>query len=152
MQANLLHPPHRPQQSPIYLQVPLCLSLLLLAACSLTPDQKQKWGATGSFLAGKAARLAGQIVLSAAIDQFDGGTKANFLDSAATGLRSEMTNVITADDLATVIKIWTPNKSHWNELADEAAKVYAAAPGKPADKVESVAMGFNIAAASERQP
>jgi hypothetical protein len=125
---------------------------LLLAGCTLTPEQKAKWGATGSFVASKAASLAGKIILNAAVSQFDGNNKADFLDSAAEGLRTQMTTAITSDDVAQIIKIWTPDKPHWGELASQAAQLYDATPGKPMDKVEAIASGLNIAAASQRLP
>jgi hypothetical protein len=130
----------------------VALFLLSLSGCTLTPDQKAKWGATGSFLASKAAKIAGKVILNAAVSQLDGNNKADFLDSAAVGLRSEMENVITAEDVYGVIKIWTPDKSHWDELAHQAALLYGKTPGTPQDKVEAIAEGLNIAASSQRTP
>lgn len=131
--------------APILLAIASFLMVWLFLGCSsMTDDQKAKWGATGSFLAQKAMQIAGNVILSAATSSQDAGHKADWLDSAAAGLRTEVS--ISSDDVSRLVQIWTPERNHWTTLAENLAKAYEDAPGSPAQKAEALARGLNEAA------
>ncbi len=153
---------NRPQISRIYTDLfrrisirGICVicGLSLFSGCShFTPEQKAKIGATGSFIAQKAATIAFQTVISAAVSQADASRKGNYLDSLATGLRTNAVASITSDDVRAIARIWTPaDKAHWNELATEITQLFAQTRGVPeAERAELIAVGLNAAAAKAR--
>lgn len=125
--------------------------------CTMKPETKAKWSATGKLVAADAAKIAFNTVISAAVSHFDGSAKADFLDSAAQGLRENMPSIVTSDNVADIVKIWTPaaeGPSHWTELAEQLAAAYAehATPGTRQQIVEALSEGLQVTAASERQP
>ncbi len=131
----------------------ICVICGLFAGCSSwTPEQRAKAGATGSFLAQKAAQIAMQTVISAAVSQADASAKGNYLDSVATGLRTNAVASITSDDVRALVKIWTPgDKPHWTELAASIAELFESTRGVPeAERVEMIAAGLNAAAEKAR--
>lgn len=122
-----------------------------LPACSSwTPETKAKASATGSFLAQKAAAIALRTVVSAAVGQADASTKGNYLDSLATGFRSEVS--IDSSDIAQLVQIWTPgDKPHWAELATSITQLFESTRDLPeAERIEAIATGLNLAAAKAR--
>lgn len=129
------------------------LSILLIAvaltACTFTPEQKQQWAATGSLVLQKAEQIAFNTILSAATSSGDEITKGDFLHSAAEGLRENMGSIVTSDDVAAIVRIWTPQKQHWETLAAQLAEAYAQAhPGDTrarAQVVEAIAEGLQRA-------
>jgi hypothetical protein len=134
---------------------------LSLSGCTLTAQQKEKWSATGSavgsLIAEKALKIAEQAVISYATSASDGRTKADFLDSAAAGLRANMGSIVSSEDVAAVVRIWTPaaeGPPHWEDLAGKLAASYAKnqRTGTSQQVVEQLAEGLQLAAASERQP
>lgn len=123
----------------------------LLAGCTFTRDHKAQIAATGQYLATRAASVAASVVIRAAVDQRDAFRKADFLDSAALGLRTSMLDIASRkQDAREVLRIWTADKPHWSELAERLSTEIELAGGGP-DSIESVATGLNNAAASERQ-
>lgn len=128
------------------------LLFLTLTGCATTQATKDKWSQTGSFLLNKAKSIATRVVLNAAVSSLDKGNKADFLDGASLGLRSEMQNVVTGDDIARVIGIWTPPKEHWQELGTNLGKTFDDAKEKDkAVAVEAIASGLNNAARLARR-
>ncbi len=136
----------------------------LLSGCS-TPGQanatdpaviaekeanKEKWKATGAIIGKRAFQIAKDDIISAAISSMDKEKKSDFLDSAATGLRANAFEIVNSNDIADVIKIWTPKPNHWKTLAAEIADLYATAnPQTDAQRqrvIEQIAEGLQQAA------
>ncbi len=124
--------------------------MIFSTGCELTEVQKSKWSATGSVLKRQVTNIAINTVLNAATSQLDREKKENFLHSAATGLRTEMLTVVNSNDIAEVIKIWTPEPNHWKTLAAQVATVYEQAdPKTDAERtrvIEAIARGLQDAA------
>lgn len=153
--SNLPAPAAAPPSQPFGAAAAVLLACLLLAGCALSDATKAKWSATFSTLGQKAVTLAEKVVLNAALSQLDGSAKGDFLDSAASGLRTlDTSSLLTAQDIADVVKIWTPQKTHWAALAAQLAGTYAAAhPQSTAERqalVESLAHGLETVAAAQR--
>ena len=139
----------------------LLLTLVtFLTACSSLPlptnaTTGDKWKATGSLIAKRVASIAIQTVLNAAVSQNDSSNKQNFLWSAATGLETQWPNAVNSDDIANIVRIWTPqnpNVQHWEQLASKIADQYNAAhPQNTADKkavVTAIVGGLRAAAST----
>lgn len=146
-----------PSTSPAAVAKVLIASLLIgsisLSGCSnLTPDQKAKVTATGSYVVQKAASIALQTVVSAAVNQSDANAKGNYLDSFANGLRTNAVASISSDDIHAIAQIWTPaDKPHWTDLADSIAQLFVNTRGVPEEqRIELIAQGLNDAAAKAR--
>lgn len=132
--------------------LPLCLSL---SSCT---SLKTWWtahgaqvGQTANLLAVKAATIAGKVILSAATSQNDSDVKANYLDSVAQGVRSlDWSSAITADDIKAVATIWAPDAAHWQYLGQELGSAFNQTSGPTDQRLEAIASGLNVAAATER--
>ena len=129
---------------------------LMMSSCAWGREHKQELIQTLEVIGKRAAILARDAVLSAAISEADKGSKADYLDAVAQGLRANAGNIVTSDDVAAVVKIWTPQeKAHWETLAGEAASITSDALQKHGKRnagaiVETVAKGLNQAAATVR--
>lgn len=147
------YPYHRPVEVFLWLAVLLVAGLLCGACSHLTPDTREKWSQTGQYLATRAETIAGRVILNAAFASLN-SSDADFLDSAAAGLRSETTNIVTSADVEKVLSLWTPKAPQWVSLADQLADTYReASAGAPAPVVlEALASGLNRAAAGDRLP
>jgi len=122
--------------------------MVWLTSCqNLTPSQRQQVNATGSYLIKKAATLATQIVLNAAISQLDREKKEDWLDSLATGFYASSGSIVTSNDVREIAAIWAPAKPHWQKLAVNLAEEYENTPGSPRDKAIAVGIGLQKAAA-----
>lgn len=126
-----------------------------------TPTARDKLAATGSVIgkrvASEAAKFAANLVINSAVSWMDGRNKADFLDSAAQGLRENMLSIVNANDVSSIVRIWTPadtGPSHWQELAGGLGQLYAdnQTPGTRKRIVEALAQGLQLAAESERSP
>ncbi len=137
------------------LPVLLAVSMLSLTGCvSLRTwwgAHSAQVGATGSYLAKKAAAFALQTVIAAAQSPEDANHKADYLDSLAYGFRTvDKSGLVTMDDFTTLASIWTPDKPHWGELTGELYGAVRNAGGPSAQRLEFVAQGLNEAAAFTR--
>jgi hypothetical protein len=138
--------------------LPAIVAILIPALCLTgcqpqTPETRAKWAQTGQVLATRAANIAGRVILNAALASVT-NQDADFLDSAAHGLRSEIPNIVTSDDVARIVQIWTPPAAQWTHLAGQLADQFAeASKDTPAAvAVEALAIGLNRAAAGDRLP
>jgi hypothetical protein len=126
-----------------------CLGFL--ASCTLSPETKAKWSATGDIVGPKIASLAGQFLVNSIGAQIS-HTDANFLDSAAQGVRTLNVNG-TGEDIGNLFRIWSKNDKDFDKLAN-AVEVVATKEidkGVPPQVVaEKIAIGLNGAAASAR--
>lgn len=120
-----------------------------LSGCAWVESHQEQIKGTVSLVAKKAFTVAGQAVISAAVDEVDKNWKANFLDSIALGLRSNMGDIVTSDDVKQVVAIWSPNDGdRWQALANGVSDVAGPAPSPAV--VEQIATGLNDAAAQAR--
>lgn len=127
-----------------------------LSGCAWTQAHKTQISDTLAVVGTRALNVAGQVLLSAAVDEADKDFKADFLDSIAAGLRANATTIVSADDVAKIAQIWSPNDGpKWQQLAGSLGALAGnalAAAGKTeaATVVEQIAMGLNNAAAQAR--
>ena len=126
----------------------------ILAACTLTQQQKDNLGATGSHIARRAAQIALQTVINSAINPDDREEKTDYLEGLALGLRSQQGAMVTSDDIKTVVDIWTPKGTEWNQLGTKLADAYKdkapATPKEAAKVLEGMAQGVEAAAAEAK--
>lgn len=151
---NLIEPaaPAAPGRVPLIagLLLPL-LALGSLSSCAYLSAHKTQLAQTGSYVAQKAASLALQTVVSSAINQADASAKGDYLDSFATGLRTNAAASLSSDDIKAIAQIWTPDKPHWTALADSIAQLFLSTRNVPeAQRVELIAQGLNDAAEKAR--
>lgn len=139
--------------------LPLIAALLCLASltgCTWIKAHQPQLTATASVIGQRALIVAEQTLLSAAVSEADSGFKADYLDAISSGLRANETNIVTSDDVAKIVTIWSPNDgSHWQALASGLAHVTDQAltisgQNKAATIVEQLATGLNAAAANAR--
>lgn len=127
-----------------------CIAILaiFLTSCANTGEQ---WKATGSFVAKRLGSVIAQTVINSAVQSLTGGEKADFLDSAAQGLRTLPANV-TSDDIAHVIAIWStpPKEATPPEMKAAASKAVTTNVTTGATP-EVLAQAFNEAAAKVRE-
>lgn len=132
------------------------LVLSSLTGCAWTQAHLPQIKATASVIGNRALILAEQTLISAAVNAADAGFKADYLDAIASGLRANEGNLVTSADVASIVKIWSPNDGpQWQKLAGNAAQLADQALiehgyVKPAAVIEQIATGFNAAAASAR--
>lgn len=122
----------------------------------MTLEQRENWEKTYQWAIQKASHIATVTVLNVAVSQLDKENKADFLDSAAAGLRSAVTDsLITANDVKFLLQTWTPDKTHWNALAEAFYKEWASNPPKSLEearaRLEAYARGLQEAAAEARE-
>ena len=144
-----------------------CLSVVLFATMSFTSCQalsngskkvgawitehKPEINSTGRLLTAKVTDIVKQVVLPVAISQFDKSKKQDFVNGLAEGFRTYQGSgkVLTGNDIQNIVAIWTPNKSHWEELGTELSDLWKTAnPKTPAEAqkvLEQFAKGLNIA-------
>ena len=78
------------------------------------------------------------------------------LDTIASGLRANEATIVSSDDVAKIVKIWSPNDgAQWQQLAGQLGGVAGQAlqstgQTKSAAIVENIATGLNNAAAAAR--
>ena len=144
-----------------------CLSVVLFATMSFTSCQvlsngskkvgawitehKPQINATGKLLTAKVTDIVKQVVIPAAISQFDKSKKEDFVNGLAQGFRTYQGTgkVLTSNDIQNIVAVWTPDKSHWEELGTELSELWATAnPKTPAEAqkvLEQFAKGLNLA-------
>lgn len=132
------------------------LPLLLcfcLTSCAWFGTHKAQLGATGSWLARKAAVLAVEGVLNAATSPHDATAKADAFDTLAAGFRTAGKNVsLTNKDVSDLYDIWKPadGPAHWDVLKGNIVNAYALSGGPSQQRLEAIAVGLNDAAQESR--
>lgn len=132
------------------------LAAIALCGCAqMTPAQREQAAKTAALVLPRAEK-AGEVLIEAGETQKDATTKANFLDSIATGLRSNMLDAKTADDIAAVVDIWAPKAKPYTDLAASLGKIFLAAKAsndaQRLGALEGIASGIQSAAANQRTP
>ena len=139
---------------------PLILLALLpvfaFSGCAWINTHKTQIDDTLAVVGQRALTVAEQVLISVATDEADQNFKADFLDAVASGLRQNEATIVSADDVAKIVKIWSPNDgAQWKELAASLGTVAGnalATAGKTEASavVENIATGLNNAAAAAR--
>src|SRR5690606_28430633 len=117
-----------------------CLVMIALLAglSGCTTLQKQRWKETALLAARKTAIAAGAAVLQAAVSQFDKGKKSDYLQGLSEALWTQAPAVINAATVEEIARVWTPDKSHWEGLAEALAKDFETK--QPKSKEEALAI------------
>ena len=132
------------------------LALYGLTGCSWIAAHQKQWNATLRVVEERALTVATRVLIGMAVNQSDKAFKADFLDSVAAGLRENAATVVSSEDVARIVSIWSPNDGgHWQTLAGQLGTVAADAfersgRNQTAVVVENIASGLNHAAASAR--
>ena len=126
------------------------------SGCAWITVHQQQIDDTFDVMGQRALAVAENVLLSSAIDEADKNFKADFLDSVASGLRANETTIVNSDDVAKIVKIWSPNDgTQWQQFAGSLGAIagtalQSAGKNKSASIVENIATGLNNAAASAR--
>lgn len=132
------------------------LPVFALSGCAWTQAHKEQINNTLAVVGNRALNVAGQVLISAAVDEADKNFKADFLDSIAAGLRANAMTIVNAEDVAKIVKIWSPNDgSKWQQLAGSLGTLASnalesAGQSQASTIVENIATGLNNAAAQAR--
>jgi hypothetical protein len=86
----------------------------------------------------KTAIAAGMAVLQASIGQLDRENKSDFLQGLSGALWTQVPSVVNAATVEEIARVWTPDKSHWEELASKLAADFETK--KPQSKEEAQAI------------
>lgn len=116
----------------------LFTAALIIGLSGCTTLQKQKWKETGLIAAKRTAIAAGAAVLSAAVSQFDKERKGDYLQGLSEALWQQAPAVINAATVEEIARVWTPDKSHWEDLAKALATDFD--EKKPRNKEEAQAI------------
>jgi len=135
----------------------LCMvPLLAFSGCAWISAHQPQIDSTLAVVGQRALSVAENVLISTATDEVDKNFKADFLDSVASGLRANETTIVNSDDVAKIVKIWSPNDgAQWQQLAGSLSTVagdalQSAGQTKSATIVENIATGLNNAAAAAR--
>lgn len=112
--------------------------LLIIGLSACTTLQKQQWKETGLIAAKRTAIAAGAAVLSAAVSQFDKEKKGDYLQGLSEALWQQAPAIINASTVEEIARVWTPDKSHWEDLAKALAADFETK--KPRNKEEAQAI------------
>ena len=140
--------------------VPLIALALLpvsaLTGCAWVQAHRTQIDGSLAVVGQRALDVAESVLISAAVNQVDKQFKADFLDSVASGLRQNEATIVNAEDVAKIVRIWSPNDgAQWQQLAGNLGTVAGhaletAGQTNAATVVENIATGLNTAAAKAR--
>lgn len=131
--------------------IPIITAVVLLGGCAWLSEHSMQLKATGKIISKKAANVALGVAFDAIGQKIEG--RADWLDSAAAGLRANAKAMVTVDDIEAVVRVWTPPGQTWpKQLAKGVASIAAQElKGKPVGMVaEGIAKGLNDAAGLAR--
>ena len=116
---------------------------------------KPQFQATGKWVVGKVIDIVNQVVIPVAISQLDKSKKQDIVDGLASGFRTYQGTgkVLTSSDIQSIVEIWTPDKSHWEELGLELSDLWAKQNPKNPEEVqkllEEFAKGLNVSTGAD---
>lgn len=134
----------------------LLLPLFALSGCAWITAHQTQIDSTLAVIGNRAMTVAENVLLSTAVDEADSNFKADYLDTIASGLRANEATIVSSDDVANIVKIWSPSDgAAWQSLAGGVAQVatdalQSSGAMKSAAVVEQIATGLNNAAATAR--
>lgn len=102
----------------------------------------QKWRDTLKFAADKAFTIATQTVLQGAVSSKDWNTRADWVQGLEGALYANTGKVLSWNDIVTVVKIWTPDKPIYSNLAQEIADLYTKLHPTSVEKSDAVIAGI----------
>lgn len=97
---------------------------------------------TALIAARKTATAAGMAVLQAAIGQLDREKKADFIQGLSGELWRQVPAVINADTVEEIARVWTPDKSHWEQLAQDLANHIEQNPPKSREEAQAILYAY----------
>jgi hypothetical protein len=125
------------------------LGMTLASCASMTPGQRRLVNVALDVTA-SVLNIAIDVAVNAAVSKYDLSNKANYIDSAALGLRT-ITDGKGRYLVSETIEGFTSDKRHWVDLAEQ-VEAEVIKSGLPKDvAIEAAAKGLNQAAASIRQ-
>lgn len=141
----------------LLLSLVLAISVFIAGCSSLSPNQNAILASVGSSalsLLQNVTDIAIKTVLAKALSGDDLVAKSNFIDSAASALRTLEGNtggVISPELIvSTVTQFTDPTKTHWNVLAQKVADQVISSDLSTDLALEVAATGLNAAAATTR--
>ena len=132
------------------------LPMFALSGCAWVERHRPQIDATLGVVSARALAVVEKVLLSVAVDEADKNFKADFLDSVATGLRQNETTIVNSEDVAKIVKIWSPNDgAAWQSLAGNlgtlaGSALQSAGKTQSAAIIENIATGLNNAASVAR--
>ena len=132
------------------------LPLFALSGCAWAQIHRAQINDTSAVISQRALNIAERVLISVAANAADKNFKADFLDSVAVGLRQNEATVVNAEDVAKIVRIWSPNDgAQWQALAGSLGSMTGlaletAGNSHSAAIVENIARGLNEAAAAAR--
>lgn len=93
---------------------------------------------TALIAARKTAIAAGMAVIQAGIGQLDKENKAHFVQGLSQALWTQVPSVVNSATVEEIARVWTPDKSHWEDLAKALAADFE--EKKPRSKEEAQAI------------
>ena len=132
------------------------LPLFALSGCAWAQTHRAQINDTSAVISQRAMNIAESVLISVAANAADKNFKADFLDSVAVGLRQNEATIVNAEDVAKIVRIWSPNDgAQWQALAGSLGSMTglaleSAGNTQSAAIVENIATGLNEAAAAAR--
>lgn len=116
----------------------IVLSMFITGCATQRQEVKGWWNKDGrtetlqtaQLVFAKAVDISIHAVLDAAVSATDRNDKGNYLESLGTAFRSQEGNLLTANDVRSLVAIWTPDKTHWRDAGTQFADLYAKAQPK----------------------
>lgn len=126
----------------------IILTAFLLSSCAWIETHQDAIKTTGGVIAQRAAIIAFNTVLTLATSPRDEAKKQDYLDGLAVAFRSNIGNVLTSGDVKKLAEAWTPEKPHWNDLAERFAveweRLQPKTSAESARFLEAFAAGLNM--------
>lgn len=97
---------------------------------------------TALIAARKTATAAGMAVLQAAIGQLDREKKADFMQGLSGALWTQVPSVVNAATVEEIARVWTPDKSHWEQLAQDLANHIEQNPPKSREEAQAILYAY----------
>lgn len=132
----------------------LCGSFVFSGCSSLTEwvaNHRPQIAATQAVIKNKVADVVKQVVIPAAVSQFDKTKKTDFVSALAQGFRTYQGTgkILSAEDVKNIVDAWTPEKAHWDVLGVELATLWAkenpVTPEQTQKILELIARGLDSA-------
>lgn len=120
--------------------VVILLSAAILSGCASFPWAKVRESAL--VAARKTAMAAAGAVLQTAVSQLDKEKKGDFLQGLSGALWTQVPAIINASTVEEIARVWTPDKAHWEELAETLANDFAAKKPRSKEEVQAILSAY----------
>lgn len=119
--------------------------LVILLSISITGCASFSWlkvRDSALIAARKTAQAAAMAVLQTAVSQLDKEKKGDFLQGLSGALWTQVPAVINASTVEEIARVWTPDKAHWEELAETLANDFAAKKPRNKEEVQAILSAY----------